>query len=691
MRLAFFSPLPPKLSGIADYSQALLPHLAPHFECVDVFIDDYRPCFHPESPNLRVRNFREFEPDYLAGHYDAVLYQMGNNPFHIYLYDLALRIPGAVVLHEFNLHHLFAHITVAREDWDTYLHEIDYNGGAPAVERARRAQAGLEDLDYNGIAMNRRLLEQSRSIIVHSDYVGKLVRQAGFVLPMRKIPHGVDTATVDTAQARRQLSQFTGFDLDASTPVFGIFGFLKPYKRIHEGLRAFARVRQRHPNIKMILVGEEHPNYPLRPLMEELGIGDAVRVLGYIPLDTFTTCIAASDICLNLRRPTVGETSGSLLRMLALGKPTLISEIGAFLEIPEDAAVRIPVDDREVDWLVEYMDALLNDRALASRIGERARDYAVRECSWPKVASAYADFLKQCAASAATPAPPEAPSAPALPNEERVAQSLRFSNSADLEEYIVGFSHQSPLMEEYVLLHRRRLARTIQITPPGTEQDRVLEMGCYLHLTPALRKYLGYGEVRGAYYGTLGRTDYRSATSFEGEMFSCPVDLFDAEKDIFPYPDGYFRTVLCCELIEHLPTDPMHMIAEINRILALGGALILSTPNIASLNSVKAVLLGYHPGIFHAYIKPDKDGVVDPRHSREYTPRELAVIMEAAGFEVDLLETGDYEPRPGDESVLELLEANHLPLGLRGEVIYCRGRKIGPVQDRWPKDLYYPP
>ncbi|MBI2817104.1 MAG: glycosyltransferase [Acidobacteria bacterium] len=686
MRLAFFSPLAPKPSGITDYSQALLPHLAEHCETLDVFIDDYEPAFSCSNQHLAIRNYREFEPAYERGRYDTVLYQMGNNPFHVYMYELALRIPGIVVMHEFNLHHLFAHVTVAREDWDTYLREMEYNGGAPAVERAKHAQAGLGDLDYNGIPMNRRLLEQTRGIIVHSDYVGNLVREAGFRRDVTKIPHGVDTGQLEVAASRTLVAELTGFRLDDSTTLFGIFGFLKPYKRVREALRAFARVRERRPNIKMILVGEEHPTYPLRPLINELGISDDVRIVGYVPLDVFTSCIGGCDICINLRRPTVGETSGSLLRLLALGKPTLISEIGAFLEIPEDAAIRIPVDDREVDWVAEYMNLILDQPTLARTIGERAREYAVRECSWSKVAAQYAEFLKHCATSE-----PRA-RASALPGNgfHAAAPPPLNVSTEQLEDYIMSFSHDSAVMEDYVLLHRKRLARSVEITPPGTEGDRILELGCYLHLTPALRKYLGYGEVRGAYYGPLGNTAYRATSSADGEIFACPVDLFDAEKDTFPYPDGYFQAVLCCELIEHLAADPMHMLAEINRVLSPGGTLILSTPNISSLHSVHAVLHGYHPGVFAAYIKPDKNGVVDPRHSREYTPRELVVTMNAAGFEVDLLETGDYESRPADAMVEKILRENGLAVDLRGEVIFCRGRKVGPVRERWPRELYYP-
>ena len=156
----------------------------------------------------------------------------------------------------------------------------------------------------------------------------------------------------------------------------------------------------------------------------------------------------------------------------------------------------------------------------------------------------------------------------------------------------------------YLDTHETRLVKTLEITPPGGPDDRVLEMGAYLQITPALKTKLGYGEVRGCYYGKLGRTDHRTVISAEGETFECDIDLFDAEKDRFPYPDEYFSTVLCCELIEHLFEDPMHMMSEINRILKPGGHLVLTTPNIASLRGIAAILQGYHPGLFQSYIKP---------------------------------------------------------------------------------------
>jgi len=468
----------------------------------------------------------------------------------------------------------------------------------------------------------------------------------------------------------------------------------------------------------MVLVGEEHPHYPLRPLIRELGLEDVVRIMGHVPIESFTKLLAATDYCINLRRPTAGETSGSFLRALALGKPTLVSEIGSFLELPDEVSFKIPVDEKEVEWLYEYMKTLLEDPKLARAVGECGRAYVERECLWPRVAGLYVEFLEECAQNRREPAAGDArgagavsvplgqtlqegPLPPGRPSVPRDRQDQRGGSDGsqqpqpsaeELQEYIVGFSHGSKRMEEYVQTHLARLVRTVQITPPGGNGDRALELGCYLQITPALRRYLGYGEVRGAYYGEAGKTDIRSTTSITGEMFSCTMDLFDAERDHFPYPDGHFHAVLCCELIEHLTTDPMHMLAEINRIVAEDGYLILTTPNIAGLRSLHAVLNGYHPALFPSYIRPSGDGTVDPRHSREYTPIEIAQLVEAAGFHVEHLETGDYnEQGPNYEEARRVLEANRLSTALRGEVIFCRARKMGLLRHRWPKELYYSP
>jgi SAM-dependent methyltransferase len=258
-------------------------------------------------------------------------------------------------------------------------------------------------------------------------------------------------------------------------------------------------------------------------------------------------------------------------------------------------------------------------------------------------------------------------------------------------EYILGWAARDAESTSYAETHITRLERTLNITPPGGPEDRILEMGAYMQMTPALRGRLGYGEVRGCYYGPAGQTDHREVKSATGEIFTCEVDLFDAEKDRFPYPDEHFATILCCELLEHLPSDPMFLMAEINRILRPGGHVVMTTPNVASLRALRAILEGYHPGFFPAYIKPAEPGAeVEARHAREYTPREMHYLLQDSGFEVVRLETGEFldKPRPEERWVLHLLERYQLPKHLRGDGIYAVGKKLGPVVKRYPAWLY---
>ena len=135
----------------------------------------------------------------------------------------------------------------------------------------------------------------------------------------------------------------------------------------------------------------------------------------------------------------------------------------------------------------------------------------------------------------------------------------------------------------------------------------------------------------------------------------------------------------------------MHMMAEINRILRPGGHLVLTTPNIGSLRAISAIMAGYHPGFFPAYIRPRVEGEEpEARHNREYTAREIVHLFHYAGFETTLLETGPFrnEPKPEHEWVKHLLARYEMPEDLRGDGIYAVGRKSGPVRERYPAWLY---
>src|SRR5581483_1059948 len=313
-------------------------------------------------------------------------------------------------------------------DWDAYVRECEYNGGAAAreyAERVRRLEVGP---DYEGLPMTRRLLEKARGVIVHSRFMEKETRTAGFQGPTAVIPHGAWIPTADRNGYRHKLG------LDESTPLVGVFGFLKPYKRIAESLRAFRRLVRLQPNARMILVGEVHPEFPIEPMIRSMGLSANVRVLGFTPIEEFVGYLGACDIILNLRYPTVGESSGTLLRSLGLGKAVMVSDIGSFAEFPDDVCLKVPVGAGEEDLIFEYLNLLVSRPEVAQALGQRARDYVAEECNWATVARRYAGFLEAVVEGREWVPPTKEKSAPA----EEVAPPE--TKTEGLPEYLAGWA-----------------------------------------------------------------------------------------------------------------------------------------------------------------------------------------------------------------------------------------------------------
>jgi len=244
----------------------------------------------------------------------------------------------------------------------------------------------------------------------------------------------------------------------------------------------------------------------------------------------------------------------------------------------------------------------------------------------------------------------------------------------------------------YLEVHIPRLSRTIALAPPPQKTGRVLELGCYMQITPLLQRISGYKEVRGAYFGPVGRVDRKSMMFPDGE-FTCEVDHFNAERDPFPYPDAHFDLVVAGEIIEHMAFDPMHLLVESQRVLIEGGYLIVTTPNIASIASVGKALDGrYSPMIYPNSYKPTGPGIEEEiGHVREYTLNELTIVVQSAGFEIVKAFTTHIEEHAGHKPLLKFLAANGYSTEDRGEQSWVLARKRGDLPvDRYPIWIYYP-
>jgi glycosyltransferase involved in cell wall biosynthesis len=321
---------------------------------------------------------------------DVSLYHMGNSGHHRAIYEMLRRYPGVVVLHDLTLHHFIAASTLAQNDFAGYARELGYARGVRGVVHGRAARRGCAPLPLEW-PLNRRVVDLSLGVVVHSAYARAQLVDAVPQAPVRKIDHLLPLPAIrDREVARSRL----GLPDDAFVIVTG--GHVIPDKRLELTLAAFERFRHRHPGALWLVVGGWVPGYDaLHRAVETSSARDAVRIVGYVEGgDTFYDHLAAADACVNLRCPTAGETSGTVLRAMAIGRPAVVSDAGWYAELPRDVCAHIDHNGDEVAQIEQTLELWHGRPDLAREVGRRARDYVARTCDPARVASRYAAFMR---------------------------------------------------------------------------------------------------------------------------------------------------------------------------------------------------------------------------------------------------------------------------------------------------------
>jgi glycosyltransferase involved in cell wall biosynthesis len=373
MKVAYFSPMPPERTGVADYSALLLPALG---ERLDVTVVRHGRRKAPRGTNVS-------------------LYHVGNNPdAHGWIVDALRRQPGVVVLHDFVLHHLVAGMTIGRRDGHGYLDAMEREYGVvgrllahgvldkriPPLWESRPADFPLASF----------VLEHATGVIVHSRAVHDLVRSTGYAGGAWVVPH--PSWPVPPIAPERI----------AAGPVIGCFGVVNASKRIPELLHATAKVREAHPDVTLLLVGPTSPGFDLERRLQRLGLADEGLVReGWADEARLWALMAGADIAVNLRHPTMGETSGSVIRALSLGKPLVVSDVGWFSELPDEVALKVPTGDDEAEMLSAALELLVTRADVREAMGVAGVELAHRQHDLGRVAELYVAALEEAAGGAA--------------------------------------------------------------------------------------------------------------------------------------------------------------------------------------------------------------------------------------------------------------------------------------------------
>ncbi len=385
LNIAFVTPLNPIPSGLSDYSEALLPALA---ELADITL--YSECGTPANPQItdrfEVRPVRQLLRHHAQ--HDLRLYQIGNSPDHAAAFEMLRCLPGIVVLHEPFLHHGLRGVSGLR-----HRRELAYELGPVTRDFAQRWALENDRVELLSAPVIRRIVDTSLGLIVHSHTARQMIldsqrRSGGYLTPeFAVIPQLMPLLpSYDQAACRAE------FSLPHEAVLFGVAGTIDPTKEPALILQAFKRVHGHVPSARLVFAGEQPADYGLKQLIQELDLQDHVIFLGRVePLERLHQAIAACDVVINLRNPTIGETSGTAQRTLALGRALIVREVGWYGELPDEACVKIGAQ-AQADELAQAMLTLANSTEYRAQLAHAGRRYIQTDCDVAAVAQQYDAF-----------------------------------------------------------------------------------------------------------------------------------------------------------------------------------------------------------------------------------------------------------------------------------------------------------
>lgn len=384
-KLAYFSPVPPAQSGIADYSAELLPELAAHYD-IEIIVDHAETSDHWIAANFPIRSMDWFSQH--AKRFERILYNFGNSMFHEYMLNAMEKFPGIVVLHDFYHSGLISHLEMTgtrRGIWDAALFQA--HGYSALVNKIRAADLNQIIWDY---PCNQFVLDRAHGIIVHSGYSKDLARKwygAQAADEWRLIQHlRVLPQKISRQQARLSLG------LEDKDFLICSFGILGPTKLNHILLQAWLESEcASDARCHLVFVGRNDAGKYGADLLETIAnsiASERIKITGFADANLFRTYLQAADAAVQLRGLSRGETSGTVLDCLAYGLPTIINQNGSMAELPDEPLIKLD-EQPDVSQLCNYIETLWSQPTTRLEYATKARAYIAAKHAPNQIAQEY--------------------------------------------------------------------------------------------------------------------------------------------------------------------------------------------------------------------------------------------------------------------------------------------------------------
>lgn len=319
------TPIPPVETGLATYAMRVLQNSLDFVNWTVAYPDGGDPNFLPKgiSESIRIDQISD-----MTEIPDIRIFQLGNSIHCFPVVQALYRYGGTTLFHEIVLHHMLRFCYLECNQLEEYRRELRFCYG-PNAERIEKELA-IEsipikeyDILLKKYPLIGRVLHASSSAVCLSLYAETAIEDAFRTGRTCTIGHPLSPLP-EIEEPEKP------FDI-----CIGLLGSNHPGRNLSEILEAVELFRKETPEAGLLLIGGGYPE----------DIPEWAVNCGRLPESEYQGWIRILDYAVDMRYPTCGETSGSLLEAMRAGVQCIVTATGAFLNIPSDAVLRVPCDN----------------------------------------------------------------------------------------------------------------------------------------------------------------------------------------------------------------------------------------------------------------------------------------------------------------------------------------------------------
>ncbi|EKY3318380.1 glycosyltransferase [Vibrio cholerae] len=386
LRLAFVTPLPPIKSGISYYSYLVIKEIEKFYD-VTVVVDDKENKIGEFPKDIKIIGYEQFKNNYKS--YERVIYQFGNSEYHAYMYTLCQKIHGIVVLHDFYLSGLVNWMSHRGKYSVVFENELKYSHSALTL---RNKHKNL--VEY--YPCNKRIVDSAIGVIVHSQYsldladewLGKVYSETWKIIPLLLDPY---RTSEDKTSSRRHLS------IPQDAFITTTYGHLGETKMNLELLKAWENSEcAKSGESWLIFAGELVTSNYQEKLQAEISksrFKDRIIITGWLDDDSYRQYLSATDIAVQLRTSSRGETSAAVLDCMSEGKPLIVNMNGSSKYLDDSVCFKINDSFKESE-LTNVIDELYNNRDELENKGNNVREFVNKRHDKDFCVSEYVKYIE---------------------------------------------------------------------------------------------------------------------------------------------------------------------------------------------------------------------------------------------------------------------------------------------------------